>query len=214
MNPMPQTLPLRRSTRRQAARGAAGGEEVVDDVGALAGFDGVGVHFYGVGAVFETIFFGDFFEGELAEFAGEDEGKVELESHGGAEDESTAFDADDALCSFGFGVLGKDVDDFVHGLGALEHGVDVFEHDARLWKVGDIADEGFGQQIWHAQGFIPASGLVFDFGARFPALGAGEHEGFDVHISVDADLAGEAEVAEFAVFFEAGLFGIAHGGLG
>ena len=77
--------------------GAAGGEDVVDDQDALAFDDGVGVHFQGVFAVFEIVGHCDFFVGELAGLADEDEAGAEAAGDGGAEDEAAAFGADDEV---------------------------------------------------------------------------------------------------------------------
>ena len=55
-----------------------------------------------------------------------------------------------------------------------------------------------------------AAGLVFNFGAGFPAFIAGAHEDADVHGAIHADLAGEAEFAQDAVFFEAIVFLLVH----
>lgn len=50
----------------------------------------------------------------------------------------------------------------------------------------------------------------FDFWTGLPTLFAREHECFNVHVLVDADLAAQSELAKHAVFFQAVVFDLSH----
>src|SRR5687768_7246190 len=77
--------------------GSAGGEDVVADEDALAGTDGVLVHFENALAVFEGVALRDGAEGELAGLADDAEARGEAAGDGGAEDEAAGLGADDEV---------------------------------------------------------------------------------------------------------------------
>src|SRR5579883_810215 len=73
-------------------RGAAGGDEVVDEQDMLVLEDAVGVDLDAVGAVFERVILADRLPGQLALLAHGDEAGVEEVRHGAAEDEAARLD--------------------------------------------------------------------------------------------------------------------------
>src|SRR5229473_3669949 len=72
--------------------GAAGGEQVVTNDYALAGFDGVFVDFKGVCAVFQGIRDAGGFGGEFLRLSNGDETGVEPVGQGGSKNEAAGFD--------------------------------------------------------------------------------------------------------------------------
>ena len=89
--------PIWRSNFTARLRGAAGGDEIVDQDHALARVDRVGMHFHFVEAVFQRI--GNAHRGvrQLAFFADRHEASGDLMRHRTAENEAARLDAGDLV---------------------------------------------------------------------------------------------------------------------
>lgn len=196
---------------RSGRRGSSGGEEIIDDVSSLARRHGVHVHLDGVRAVFQRVLLSDAVIRELADLARQHEGKSELERKRNAKDEPAAFDADDHV-RIGFsGLFGHPSDDLLKRSRMLENRSDILKDDPRLRKVRDVSNQRLSEKLLHAaredtqpERASPrsreTSNLVFDFGARFPALIGGAHQHLNMHGAIHAELATEAELSKDPIF--------------
>ena len=126
---------------------SAGCQQVIDQQNPVASFHGVGVHFQGVGAVFEFVVKRFRVERKFAWFANRDKSGVQFESQRRGENESASFrraDCRDASVAIFVGEL---TNDFSKRVRVGEQGSDVAKIDAWLREVGDVADVLF--QILH-----------------------------------------------------------------
>jgi hypothetical protein len=123
--------------------GASGGQDVVDDKDILAGLNGVGVHFEGVGSVFQGVFDGMDGVGKLLWLANGDETSSEGMRHGGREEVAARFDADHDVDGGVAIVILERVDGLAEAGFVFEQGGDVVEIDAGLGPVLDLSDERF-----------------------------------------------------------------------
>ncbi len=123
--------------------GASGGKDIVNDDDVLAGEDGVGVHFEGVGTVFEDVFDADRFMGKLLGLADGDEAGVQGKGDGGGEEIAARFDADDDVDGGGAVMVAKSGNGFAEAGFIFEESGDVVEVDAGFREIGDFADELF-----------------------------------------------------------------------
>jgi hypothetical protein len=121
-------------------RGAAGGDEVVDQVDLRAGGAGIDMHRQPVGAIFQRIILGDGRARQLAVLADEEEAGAEVKRDGGSEDEPAGVDAGDQLRLFGHGAR-QPLDRGGEAARIEQQRRDVSELDAGLGKIRDGADE-------------------------------------------------------------------------
>src|SRR5215218_669941 len=122
--------------------GAAGGEHVVDDQHPLAGDDRVGVELKGGGAVLQRVLLGLHLVGQLAGLADGHEAGAEVVGDRRGEDEAARLDADHLVDVAAAEVHHRLVDHRGEGDLVGEQRGDVLEHDALLWEVRHVADQG------------------------------------------------------------------------
>ncbi len=102
--------------------------------------EGIGVDFQLVGAVFQLIFECDRGVGELARLADRDESDAQLQGQGSAEDEPARLGGGDQVDPSSGEVILELIDRGSERLGMTQEWRDIFEVDARLGEVGDVAD--------------------------------------------------------------------------
>ena len=125
----------------------AGGEEVVQHEHAVARFHGVGVHLDDVLAVFERILFPDTRVRQFSRLADGNEPDAEPHCEGRAEDKPARFDGCDSLDREMGDTPGELAKDLCERFRFIEQRRDVPKEDARLRKIGDVADVPF--QVVH-----------------------------------------------------------------
>lgn len=125
---------------RRGFGGAPGGQEVVNEQDARAGFHGVGVDGDGGFAVFEGVALFVGVEGELAFLAHGHEAGVELDRGGGSEDEPAGVNADNGVHVAALEAGGEQINGAAEQAGVGQDGGDVLELDAGFGEVRDVAD--------------------------------------------------------------------------
>ncbi len=121
--------------------GSAGCDQVVDDEGALAGLDGVGVHLDDVAPVLEGVLDLVRVPRKLPALAHEAEARTEDQRHRGAEQEATGLDAEHAVdAGVGEG-CGDGLDRRAERRRLEQQRRHVAEQDAGLREVRDVADQ-------------------------------------------------------------------------
>src|SRR6185503_854453 len=131
------------------ARGAARGQQVVDDQHPLPLLHRIVVNLERIGAVLEGIGRGDALRRQLARLAHGREPRADAIGDGGAEDEPAALDADDEIDPLVPEREREAVDGGAEAGRVLHQRGDVVEEDAGLGEIGDVANLAF--QIIHGQ---------------------------------------------------------------
>jgi hypothetical protein len=122
---------------------AAGGEEIVNEKDAAAGFESIDVYGDGGSAVFEIVLFFVSLVREFAFLSDWNEAGIEFNGSGGGENESACVDSDDGIDAARFDVLSEEINATGEEARVGEDGSDVFELDPRFGEVGDVANGAF-----------------------------------------------------------------------
>ena len=147
---MPPTCSTSRGSRR---RGAAGGEQVVDDQHALARLDGILVDLQAIGAIFQLVAHAHAFGGKLLRLAHGHESRAQGISQRRRENEAARFDAQHLIDGSVLIMRLQPVDHAAESVFVLQQRGDVVEENARFGKVGHFADEFL--EIAHEDGNDP-----------------------------------------------------------
>ena len=123
--------------------GASRGKQIVGDENPMTRSDGVFVDFQDVGAVLEIVFDTLGLGRKLPGLPNRHETGAESVRQRWSENESPGLHPDDRVDALRFGTdhLGETVDGGTQPVRVLEKGRDVIEQDARLRKVGNLADQ-------------------------------------------------------------------------
>src|ERR1043166_3893067 len=142
---------------RRRADGAAGGEQIVDDEHAIARRQCVVVDLERVAAVLEDVFVTAARIREFVRLADRNETGAEVLRDDAAEDEAARLDRRDGGDAGVAERLRQKFARLPERLGGSKKGSDVFEDDARLRKIGDVADVARQLFLLH-QNFTSKSG--------------------------------------------------------
>lgn len=118
------------------------GQQVIHEQDPVSSHERVGVQFETVGPVLQVVVDPVDHARQLARFAYGHEPRGEGLGDRDAKDESPAFSTDYQIDPLAAVRVGHELDRQCEGTGIREQGGEIFEHHARLGKVGDLFDQG------------------------------------------------------------------------